>query len=218
MRLAAALQLVPLAAAWACAPAVTVGGTTAAAKTEASARAGNAAGPPDLPPAGLGTLHQDELTVALRSGELLIKVAPLDEAVIRLAAPDAYERLHAAADRYASSPEAISATERPGLVLVSVFSYSAGGAYEPEDLRLEVRGRLLHPQAILPLSAAWGTQQLVQRESRSAVYVFEGPIDWMAPPLAVSYGAARSDDWQRILPRLQAELARVRARAGPVRP
>ncbi len=45
-----------------------------------------------LPP-GLGTLHQDQISLRLQSGDLLIKITPLDEGIIRLTAPDTYERL-----------------------------------------------------------------------------------------------------------------------------
>ena len=37
---------------------------------------------------GLGTLKQDEFTLGIRVGALLVKVTPLNERVIRLAAPD----------------------------------------------------------------------------------------------------------------------------------
>lgn len=50
-----------------------------------------------LVPAGFGTLKQDQFTVSLRSGPLLLKVTPLDESVIRLSAPDTYQKLHSLA-------------------------------------------------------------------------------------------------------------------------
>ena len=40
-----------------------------------------------LPPPGFGTLRQDAFTVALSSQRVLVKLTPLNEAVIRLAAP-----------------------------------------------------------------------------------------------------------------------------------
>ena len=46
-----------------------------------------------LVPAGYGTLIQDHFTLTLESGPLRVKVTPLAESVIRLAAPDTYERL-----------------------------------------------------------------------------------------------------------------------------
>ncbi|HSH44880.1 MAG TPA: hypothetical protein VK966_03435, partial [Longimicrobiales bacterium] len=50
-----------------------------------------------LPPAGYGSLRQDEFSVELVATPLHVKVTPLAEEVIRLAAPDTYGRLHALA-------------------------------------------------------------------------------------------------------------------------
>ena len=49
--------------------------------------------PGTLVPPGYGTLLQDQISLRLQSGSLLIKVTPLDEGIIRLTAPDTYERL-----------------------------------------------------------------------------------------------------------------------------
>ena len=51
----------------------------------------------DLIPAGFGTLLQDEVSLSLRSGNLLIKATPMAEEVIRLTAPDTYTRLSSTA-------------------------------------------------------------------------------------------------------------------------
>ena len=48
---------------------------------------------PDLPPAGYGTLRQDEVSIGLRTPEVLIQVVPLQEGVIRLLSPDTYNSL-----------------------------------------------------------------------------------------------------------------------------
>ncbi len=168
---------------------------------------------PDPLPAGRGTLHQDEFTVALRDEALLVKVTPLSESVIRLAAPDTYGRLHALAESRRVEAAAAAGHAEPSLYLVSFFSYAPDTRFEPEDLQLLHQGRLLRARAVLPLTPGWGSQLLQQQEVQTAVYAFETGID-PDLPLVVRYGLVESDQWTRILPRLRTERARVRARAG----
>src|SRR3954468_23560683 len=49
----------------------------------------------DTVPVGFGSLKQDAATLSIRTGALLVKVTPMNEAVIRLLAPDTERRLHA---------------------------------------------------------------------------------------------------------------------------
>lgn len=163
-------------------------------------------------PAGLGTLHQDEFTIELRSDAVLVKATPLAEAVIRLAAPDTYERLHALATR-ASERARATAGASAELWLVSVYSYSTGAAFQPEDLRVLQQGRTYRAAGVLPLTAGWGRQGLEQRQVESAVYVYRGPLDYDTP-LSIQYAGEVADDWTHIIPLLQAERARVRSRSA----
>jgi hypothetical protein len=159
-----------------------------------------------LPPAGFGTLRQDDISMFLRSGELEIRVTPLDEATIRLLAPDTYARLHAVRTAHAGG------THADELFLVSFHSRAADVAFEPEDLHLLHRSRLLRPAAIHAVTAGWGRQRLSQQETQVAVYAFEGPMDY-GQDIGVRLGAVHSDDWRRILVRLAQERARVSARS-----
>lgn len=165
-----------------------------------------------LIPAGYGTLRQDEFTISIRSGTLLIKVTPLDESVIRLAAPDTYDRLHAAAE--SRRAEASAAVGRaPALFLVSFFSYQPDTPFQPEDLQLMQQGRLFRPRSVHALTPGWGAQRLRQQETQTAVFAFDPELDFDLP-LVVHYGAARGDSWRQTLPRLRSERARVVARSG----
>lgn len=165
-----------------------------------------------LPPAGYGTLRQDEVTVELRSGPLLIKVTPLDEAVIRLTAPDTYERLRAlASSRRAEASQ--GAFREPELFLVSFFSYDQSVNYTPEDLFIVQQGDQTRPLRILGITNGFGRQQLGQQESQSAVYSFDTELDYDVP-LTVQYGLERSDAWATILQRLEEERVKVRSRSG----
>ena len=164
----------------------------------------------ELLPAGYGTLHQDEVTVSLRSGPLLIKVTPLAESVTRLLAPDTYDRLHALAEsRRAEAARA--AMVRAELFLVSFFSYEQDVAFQPEDLQLTHQGKLMRSVQMLPITSGFGRQRLAQQENQTAIYVFDERIDY-EQPIVVRYGVLESGDWAQIIPRLEVERAKVRAR------
>lgn len=189
------------------------GCASAPAPLEAQAPPAEGARESVMVPPGFGTLRQDEVTIQLRSDALLIKVTPLDEALIRLLAPDTYQRLHALAT--SRRPEAARETgaEAPVLFLVSFFSYQPDVSFQPEDLQLQHRGRILRADAILPVTAGFGRQRLAQQENQSAIYAFDAEIDH-AQPITVRYGFQQTDQWTSILPVLEVERAKVRARAG----
>lgn len=164
-------------------------------------------------PPGFGRLHQEDFTVSLRAGPLQLKVTPLAESVIRLAAPDTYDRLHAVAESRREQARLRTMTDQPRLFLISFFSYQPDVTFEADDIRISQRGRLYRPLAVLPITSGWGSQQLQQQDSESAVYVFDEDIDLDAD-LAVEYGMERSDRWESIIRELERERSRVRSRAG----
>jgi hypothetical protein len=163
-------------------------------------------------PPGLGTLKQDEFTMGLRSEALLVKVTPLDEAIIRLAAPDTYNRLHALRESRFKDAKSRTASDAPQLFLVSFFSYQPDVTFQPEDLQIEHQGRLLRASAILPLTPTWGKGRLGQQEIATAVYAFTEPFNFELPMIA-KYGMFENAEWQRIIPKLQIERGKVTGRA-----
>jgi hypothetical protein len=167
-----------------------------------------------LVPPGHGTLRQDEVTVSLRRGPLLLKVTPLAESVIRLLAPDTYDRLHALAEsRRGEAAAAAPAPEPPELFLVSFFSYDPDIEFQPEDVRLTHQGRQLRAVTILPVTSGFGRQRLQQQESQSAIYVFDARIAY-DQPIIVQYATDQSADWTRVIPKLEVERSKARSRAG----
>ena len=165
-----------------------------------------------LPP-GFGTLKQDEFTVQLRSGPLLIKVTPLNENVIRTAAPDTYQRLHNIAE--SRRPEAARAAGAAGdleLFQVSFFSYDPDVVFQPENLQITHQGRQMRAAAIVALTPGWGRQRLAQQEDQRAIYGFPGKFDYNQG-MTVRYGADQSDAWTGIIPKLETERVKIIARA-----
>lgn len=168
----------------------------------------------DLPPIGFGSLRQNEFSVEVVDVSLHVKVTPLAEAVIRLAAPDTYDRLRALAASRGAEAEELTEARGAELFLVSFFSRDANVAYRPEELQITHRGRSMRPTGIIPLTTGWGRQLLQPQQTQSAIYVFEPVLDYDLS-MTVHYGLHDSDDWHRsIVPRLEEERTRVASRSG----
>lgn len=169
----------------------------------------------DLPPVGYGSLRQNDFSVELVDVDLHVKVTPLAEEIIRLAAPDTYERLRALARSRAAAAERMTEGRGSELFLVSFFSREPNVEYGPEELQITHRGRSLRPVGIIPLTTGWGRQLLQPQQTQSAIYVFEPPFDYELS-LVLRYGLKESEEWHRsIVPVLEDERTRVASRAGP---
>lgn len=161
-----------------------------------------------LPPAGYGTLRQEEVSMTLRNQDLEIMVTPLAESVTRVTAPDTYDRLHRLAEQHggdAPSPDA--------LFLVSFFTQQSDVRFVPEEVQILSRGLRLRPVDIQPITPTWGQRRVRQRTTEMAVYAFPPEVD-LASDLVLAYGLEQGGNWSAVLSRVQAERARVRARAG----
>lgn len=162
----------------------------------------------ELPPPGYGTLRQDEVSISLSSGGLQILVTPLAESITRVTAPDTYARLSGIAEAHRA--EAPAGGE---LFLVSFYSDQAEARFVPEDVQLVSRGFRVRPVAIQPITPGWGQRRVGQRQTEMAVYSFPPDLA-MESDLVLVYGLDQSGAWSGVLPRIQAERARARARAG----
>jgi hypothetical protein len=170
----------------------------------------------DTLPIGYGTLKRDDIVVRFATDQLEIQVLPLAQGVIRLLAPDTYRSLEGllrSRDREIREAAQRAAVERPTLVMVTFFGVLPGARFSPEDLNLTSQGRLFRPVGIVPLSPTWSSYQLDAREQAVAIYLFEEGVAFREG-LTVSYQGLASDAWTGVLPRLQREWARVRARAS----
>ncbi|MGI9180880.1 MAG: hypothetical protein ACR2H9_10320 [Longimicrobiaceae bacterium] len=175
------------------------------------------AAPTEVPPAGFGTLRQDQFTLELRDGAVLLRATPLEEEVIRLAAPDSYRRLHGLAQQQRSAlrerPPPVAGRGEPVLLLVSFFSREGGTEFEPSEVAIESGGQLLRPLRVAGLTPAWGEQRLRAQEPQSAIYAFGSALD-LGQPFVLRYRNSSTDGWREILPLLREEHARARARAA----
>jgi hypothetical protein len=168
----------------------------------------------DLPPAGFGTLNQEDIAVTLRQEDLEIRVLPLDERVLRLLAPDAYASLHGILQTRAAELDSVSRRNGvavPGILFVTFFARRAGARFDPQNLNVVIRNQLYRPIGVVPYSANFNSQQLEVRQQASGLILFEETLT-VFEPFTISYGSISSDAWESKLTRIQRERARVTGR------
>lgn len=157
--------------------------------------------PPDDPLAGVGSLRQNEISLALTVEDVQVQVTPLSAVVLEATAPDTRRRLSSLV------PASLEGTH----FLLSVFTEAPGGrAFEPSDVILENRGRTFRPTRIRGLTPSWGSGQLRQQQAEQAVYTYSPEVD-LELPLTVIVAGVRNSAWESIRPRIDAERARIGA-------
>ena len=182
-------------------------GTVARGQDSASAQG-------DLPPAGFGTLNQDDIAVTLRQEDLEIRVVPLDERILRLLAPDTYASLSSILKTRSADIDSISRRNGvavPGILFVTFFARRAGARFDPQNLNLVIRNQLSRPIGIVRYSANFNAQQLEVRQQASGLFLFEQTLP-VFEPFTISYGTTSSDAWEGKLVRIQRERARITGR------
>ena len=170
----------------------------------------------ELPPAGFGTLRQDDIGVSLRTPDFVIGIMPLNEGVIRLLAPDTYRSMHRLLESKAN--DIADAARRngisdPAVFLVSFFGTQTRARFEAEALTITGQSRLYRPRAFLPLSPSFGDRQVNLRETATAIYIYEDGLRSF-DPFTVGYDGVSTGEWERILRTLDRERAAVVARAA----
>ncbi len=180
----------------------------------------DSAGPGDqtraLPPAGYGTLRQDDVSLRLDIETHRIQVVPLHEGIIRLLANDTYASLHRLRESKAEEIQQVASRygiREPTLFLVTFFGRQDQARFLPEILTVTSQSRLFRPIEIFPLSPLWSGQLLNQRETARAIYMYEDGIR-LANEMTISYGSFTNDAWALIVRVLDAERGAVLARAA----
>jgi hypothetical protein len=158
-----------------------------------------------------GRLNQSDIAIRLRNDELEIRFVPLDAGLLGLLSEDAATALERLVARYRPAIDSAgrdAGISEPGLALVNFFGQKDGVRFDSQLLNIQVRGRLLRPLAIVPLSPQFGSGQLDARESVMAIFLFQQSLPvW--DPFQISYGALTSSDWSDRLPLLQRERQRL---------
>ena len=170
-----------------------------------------------LPPAGFGTLSQDDITIPVdvTSDNLAIKVTPLTEWVIRMTAPDTYRRLNgykvARGEQIRDRARRNGERGWPLVLFVSFYTRAVESTYEPYDLQIRAQNVVFRPFDIIAVTPDFNRERLRQQESQVALYLFEGDID-LNLPMEVEYDGRRSGRWSGIRSVLDRELSKVMSR------
>jgi hypothetical protein len=174
----------------------------------------------ELPPPGYGSLKQDNVSLRISSSEIEVRFMPLDERLIRLMAPDAYQSLHGLVD---SRKGAIDSAARlagltdPGLALVTFFALRSAARFDPDLVNLTYRSSFVRPAGIVPYTGNFTGRQLDVRQQASAIYLFEQPLP-VFEPFQVVYGSSEAAWNDEVLRRIGIERVRVQSRSAAEKP
>lgn len=204
----------------------TAGGGAAAGRAPAplpstAASANDSGSAASLVPPGFGSLRQDDIAVRLQLTSVQVKAIPLDESVIRLLSPDSYRALRDLQESRRTEVAALArryGLQQYRLWYVSYFGLAPEARFSPNELTLTNNGRDFRPLEVLPITAGFGENRLKQRETQSALYLFDGALDVSQPVTVRAETATDMDSWANALRRIERERAVVRSRAAGARP
>jgi hypothetical protein len=169
----------------------------------------------ELPPPGYGSLKTDNVSLRVTSSDIEVRFLPLDERLIRLLAPDAYQSLHGLV---VSRQGAIDSAARgvgltqPGLALVTFFALRSAARYDPENVGLNYRSQFERPAAIVPYTGNFTSRQLDVRQQATGIYLFDEPLP-VFEPFQVLYGTSQGVWGDEVLRRIGIERVRVQSRS-----
>jgi len=174
----------------------------------------------ELPPAGFGSLRQDQVGVRFATQAIAVRLIPLDEGVTRLMAPDAYRSLREL--RTSRSAEIGAAARQGGFDSVATFMVTFYGLqpsvrFNPDQLYISSQNVTYRPIGIVPVTPRWSENLIEQGQQAAAIYLFEPGIR-VLQPFTVYYGTQGSEAWSESLRLLNTERARVLARAQQQQP
>lgn len=167
-------------------------------------------------PPGYGSLKQEEIAIRLEPPGIILRAIPLDEGIIRLLTPDSYRAMRELETSNSIKLGEIArrlGKQRLDLWYISLYGVQTDTRFTPTDLIITSAGRDFRPLEVIPLTAGFSEHRLTQRETQSALYVFDEEID-LNQPLTVSFQTERSDGWERILRLIESERVLVKARSS----
>lgn len=170
-----------------------------------------------LVPAGYGTLRQDDVAFRVQIGGKQVRVIPLDETVIRTLSPDSYRALRGLEESRRAQITDIarrSGVRGYSLWYVQYYGLEPEARFAPRDIAITNAGREFRPVEILPLSSGWGLERLQQRETQTALYLFDQELDVNQPSTSVTVEGQQTSGWTDVLRRIERERSLIRSRAS----
>ncbi|MEP6618967.1 MAG: hypothetical protein ABJE47_06625 [bacterium] len=169
-----------------------------------------------LIPAGYGSLKQDDVAIKFQLPDVLLKMTPLEENVIRALSVDSYRALHGIAESHKAAVARQAAQHgqlHGSLWYVSFYGLAPDARFSPQEVTIKSAGQEYRPLEILPLTGGFGEQRLQPRMTQTALYLFDDGLD-VNQPLVVTFGTERNEGWSGILTAIERERALVRSRAA----
>lgn len=174
----------------------------------------------ELPPPGYGSLKQDNVSLRIVSSDVELRILPLDERLLRLLAPDAYQSLHGLVESKRTAIDSLAriyGLSSPGIVLVSFFGLRSGTRFDPQNVTLVYRGQLQRPAAVVAQTGNFTSRQLDVRQSATGLLLFEEPVP-VYERFELQYGTSIATWNDEILRRIERERSRVQSRVRAPRP
>jgi hypothetical protein len=169
-----------------------------------------------LVPPGFGTLKQEDVAIVLQSNNVRVTAIPLDEAIIRVIAPDSYRSLRATLEnkrQQIAQLASMRGIRDPRVWYVTFTGLAPDARFIPTDITVTSGGRDYRPFDIIALTNGFGEQRLQPNSVQRGLLLFDEALD-VSQPIVVATGAERNSDWETTLRRIDAERASIRARAG----
>lgn len=175
-----------------------------------------------LPPAGFGTLRQDQIAIRIQTNGLTISAIPLEESVIRTLAPDSYRTLHNIRESKKAALEALRM--RTGMAgieawYVTFFNVQQGDArFDAFDFIIRSVGQDFRPLDALAITPGFGDGRVAQRGQQAAVYAFDPQVD-LNQPLTVTALGQQTTVWgDTMLPLIERERSLIWSRSAAAKP
>jgi hypothetical protein len=168
-----------------------------------------------LVPAGFGSLRQEAIAISLQLPDVIVRLTPLDESVIRTLSSDSYRALRELRESHNAAIARLAAQHgllRGSLWYVSFYGLARDARFSPLDLTVTSAGRDYRPVEVIALSSGFGEQRLQPRETQSALYLFDDALD-VNQPLVVSLSSQKSSSWSATLRDIERERTLIRSRA-----
>jgi hypothetical protein len=215
-RLKRAAAVLAVGGIFGCAPAAGVPG----AQTEPPAPQRADSSDASLIPAGFGTLRQEDVSIQIQSGGLLVRAIPLDESLLRVLAPDTYRILRDVREGHATRIAEVAGQygmRAPSVWYFIFFALERDVRFSPQDVVISSIGRDFRPIQLIPITTGFGQNRLDQGDRHSALYLFDESLD-LDQPLTLTVESVRSSAWEQTLRAIERERAMVRSRAGRAPP
>ena len=219
MRIARAVSIAGFAALAACAAAAPGFAQAAKPPADTTKRIVDREG---IPPAGFGTLRQDQIAIRIQTNGLTISAIPLEESIIRTLAPDSYRTLHNIRESKKAALEALRA--RSGMANVEPWyvwftNVQQGDArFDAFDFIIRSVGQDFRPLDALALTPGFGDGRVAQRATQAAVYAFDPQRD-LNQPLTVTALGQQTTVWgDTMLPLIERERSLIWSRSAAGKP